>query len=251
MARQKGVFKVKGTMDDFSFYQSQDGYLVRMKGGVDAKRIKTDPAFARTRENGSEFGRAANRAKLLRTALRSLINKAKDGRVSSRLQQSMMKVLQSDTVQNRGARDFADGDIGLLKGFDFNINAKLGSTLFFPYSVAVDRVAGEAKIIVPDFVATVDVLIPGGSTHLKLIAGTSEVNPSTLEYISQVTETAWIAVDATTTPAADLVMPLTANTTDHVYVVLGVEFGQEVNGTTYVLKNGAFNALGIVEAGKV
>jgi len=49
---------LKGPIGDISFYKSKDGYLARSKGGVDKSRIKNDPAFQRTRENGSEFGRA-------------------------------------------------------------------------------------------------------------------------------------------------------------------------------------------------
>ena len=65
MARQKGIIKLKGTIGDITFYKTQDGHLAREKGGIDASRIKSDPAFQRTRENGSEFGRAGNAGSLL------------------------------------------------------------------------------------------------------------------------------------------------------------------------------------------
>ena len=64
MARQKGIVKLKGTIGDITFYKTQDGHLAREKGGVDASRIKNDPAFQRTRENGSEFGRAGKAGKV-------------------------------------------------------------------------------------------------------------------------------------------------------------------------------------------
>ena len=71
-------------MGGVSFYKtSQDGYLAREKGGVDAERIKNDPAFERTRENGAEFGRAGAAGKLLRNALRTLIINSSDSRVAS------------------------------------------------------------------------------------------------------------------------------------------------------------------------
>ena len=72
MARQDGVIKLTGQMGGISFYKSQGGHLVRQKGGIDGDRMKNDPAFARTRENNEEFGRAGASGKLLRTALRSL-----------------------------------------------------------------------------------------------------------------------------------------------------------------------------------
>ena len=49
MARQKGIIKFTGKIGDLSFYKSKDGFLALEKGGVEADRIKNDPAFARTR----------------------------------------------------------------------------------------------------------------------------------------------------------------------------------------------------------
>jgi len=72
MARQKGIIKLKGTVGDLTFYKSIDGYLVREKGGVEASRIASDPAFVRTRENNAEFGNATQAGKLLRDTVRSL-----------------------------------------------------------------------------------------------------------------------------------------------------------------------------------
>ena len=68
MARQKGVIKLEGRIGDLSFYKSGGDYLARAKGGVDGDRIKNDPAFARTRENGEEFGRAGKASKLVITS---------------------------------------------------------------------------------------------------------------------------------------------------------------------------------------
>ena len=83
MARQKGILKLEGTIGDLTFYRSQGRYLAREKGGVDASRIQNDPAFERTRENGSEFGRAGSSGKLLRNSLRELLLKASDSRMVS------------------------------------------------------------------------------------------------------------------------------------------------------------------------
>ena len=75
MAKQTGIIKLKGTIGDISFYKTTDGHLARGKGGIDPERIKNDPAFQRTRENGSEFGTAGKGGKLLRNAIRILCKK--------------------------------------------------------------------------------------------------------------------------------------------------------------------------------
>lgn len=92
MAQQKGIIKIEGTLGDLTFYKSQDGHLVKSKGGVSAERIATDPTFARTRENGQEFANAAKAGKLLRDAFRVMMLTASDGRVTSRLTKLMTEI---------------------------------------------------------------------------------------------------------------------------------------------------------------
>ncbi len=75
MARQSGLIKLKGTLDNVSFYKTKDGDLARMKTSVDGDRIANDPAFIRTRENNSEFGSSARSGKLTRDNLRPILEK--------------------------------------------------------------------------------------------------------------------------------------------------------------------------------
>lgn len=114
MARQKGIIKLAGTIGDVSFYKSKDGYLAREKGGVDGNRIKNDPAFQRTRENGSEFGRAGTSGRLIRNALRLLVQNASDSRVTGRLTKEALKVIKTDSINARGERVMAEGDLSIL-----------------------------------------------------------------------------------------------------------------------------------------
>ena len=146
MARQNGILKITGKLDDLSFYKSKDGFLVRTKGGISKDRINNDPAFVRTRENNSEFGESANTGKILRVAVRNMLMNAKDGRVTSRLTQLMSKIKNYDTTSVRGERKVAIGLVDndakvMLKGFDFNNRALLGAVMFAPFSL--DQATGE------------------------------------------------------------------------------------------------------------
>lgn len=85
MARQKGILKIEGTVGGMTFYRTQDGHLVKEKSEISADKIANDPAFARTRENGEEFGSAASSGKFFRDALRNLMMNAADNRVTSRI----------------------------------------------------------------------------------------------------------------------------------------------------------------------
>ena len=73
MAKLKSVIKIEGTLNELTFYKTQDGNLVRTKGGISGNRIANDPKFARTRENNNEFSSAAKSGKLIRNALRNLM----------------------------------------------------------------------------------------------------------------------------------------------------------------------------------
>ena len=251
MARQKGIIKLKGTIGDITFYKTQDGHLAREKGGIEASRIASDPAFQRTRENGSEFGRAGKAGKLLRTAFRPLLLNSADGRMVSRLTQRMVKVIQADLISVRGLRNVIDGEAELLFGFEFNIRGKLGTSLCAPFVANIDRVAGEINVDIAPFVPANMLAAPTGTTHFKIISGGAEVDFEAETYVVATSETAILPWDSTPTTAISQVNAVTANSTKPLFLTLGVEFYQEINGQMYPLKNGAFNPLSIAKVSGV
>lgn len=251
MAKQTGIIKLKGTIGDISFYKTTDGHLARGKGGIDPQRIKTDPAFQRTRENGSEFGTAGKGGKLLRNAIRVLLQNAKDRRVTSRLTTQVLKVVKTDTGNPRGQRTIQGGTFGLLVNFEFNINGKLATSLFAVHTNAFDRVTGEGTIDIPTFKPTTHIAAPSGTTHFKIVTGVAELDFVNETFVFDNDETAILPYDGNDTAAIDLTATVSANSTFPVVQVLGVEFYQEVNGEMYSLKNGSYNALAVKLADKV
>ena len=246
MARQKGLIKLDGTIGGITFYKTQDGYLAREKGGVDADRIANDPNFQRTRENGAEFGRAGKAGKLLRNSLRVLLQNASDRRMVSRLTSTMVKVIQADATNTRGERNVIDGEAELLTGFEFNANGKLGNTIYAPYSSAIDRVAGTLEVSIPSFKPAQMIAAPGGATHFKFVSGGAEVDFENETFTVDLQESAVLPWTAPPAAAITLTNTVTANSTHPLFLVFGIEFYQEVNGEMYPLKNGAHNALSIV-----
>ena len=247
MARQKGIIKLKGTIGDITFYKTQDGHLAREKGGIDASRIASDPAFQRTRENGSEFGRAGKAGKLLRTAFRPLLLNSADGRMVSRLTQRMVKVIQADQVSERGLRNVIDGEAELLFGFEFNIRGKLGTSLYAPYDGGINRMTGDVTVDLATFVPANMIAAPSGTTHFKIISAGAEVDFEAETYVVATSETAIMPWDGTATAAISHANAVTPGSTKPILLALGVEFYQEVNGAMYPLKNGAFNPLALVK----
>lgn len=247
MAQQEGIVPLKGTIGNITFYKSKDGFLARGKGGVDGKRIATDPAFQRTRENGFEFGRAGFAGKLLRNALRPMLQNASDSKMVSRLTREMVKVIQADEINPRGQRNVIDGESALLKGFEFNINSKLGTSLYAPFAAGINRVTGELSVNIPSFVPFNMVAAPGGTTHFRIISSGAEIDFEQANYTADLKTTGILPWDNNGTAVINLVNNVTANSTKPLFLVLGIEFYQAVNGSMYSLKNGAFNALALVE----
>ena len=247
MARQKSIFKIEGTLGDVTFYKSKDGYLVREKGGISAERFRNDPNFQRTRENSSEFGRAGKAGKTLRSCFRNLLKEVADYRMTSRLTQQMMKVIQLDATSTRGQRNVIDGETELLQGFDFNQNSKLGSCFFAPYTATLDRTTGEAGLSVSPFIPSEVIAAPGGATHFKMVTSATAVDFEAETFISTDQSTAILPWNTTESAAINLDNTLSPGLSQPLFYVFGINFYQQVNGEMYPLKNGAYNALQIVK----
>ena len=247
MAKQKGIIKLDGTIGDVTFYKSQDGYLAREKGGIPADRIANDPAFQRTRENGAEFGRAGKAGKLLRTAFRALLVNSKDRRMVGRLTSEMVKVLQLDVTNPRGQRNVIDGEAEYLTGFEFNINGKLSTTLFAPFTTTIDRVSGQVIAELEPFIPANMIVAPPGATHYKIVSSGGDIDFENEVYRVDAVATPVRPWDNVATPVFTLENGIPPNSTHPIFLVLGIEFYQQVNAQMYPLKNGSFNALSLVK----
>ena len=247
MARQSGLIKLKGTLDNVNFYKTKDGNLARMKTSVDAKRIANDPAFERTRENEKEFGSSAGSGKLLRDAVRPLAMNASDSRVVARLTKTMSLIKNLDTINSRGNRVVAEGiqtPLGLttLKGFDFNNHALLSSLFFNSYTV--NNVSGE--IVLTDLIPQQDLISPQGATHVEFSCGFVGLDFETNEKDLQQSNSVVLPIDQTQTTVTLTPTGIPSVGTTKLFL-LKIAFFQLINGTRYSMKNGAYNALQIVE----
>ncbi|RYY49961.1 MAG: hypothetical protein EOO06_05505 [Chitinophagaceae bacterium] len=251
MAKQKGVIKVQGTLDDITFTKTKNGYQAAMKSSMNKNRLLSDPAFVRTRENMSEFGRAGKAGKVLRKALRNLVQQCKDKALTSRMLKNMMVVVKADDTSTRGQRNVIDGETELLKSFEFNVNATLEGCLFAPYTGVIDRVTGVNTISIPSFVPRLNIVAPEGSTHYKIVSAATSIDFSAEVFETTESATAVLPLDDAPTVAINHTNNLPANSTHPLFLALGVQFFQQVNGIDYPLKNGAFNALSLVEVSGV
>ena len=247
MAKQSGIIKLEGPIGDITFYKSQDGMLARAKGGVDASRIQSDAAFQRTRENGEEFGRAGTAGKILRLAFRSYLQNASDSKMVSRLTKAMMEVVKADATSVRGQCNVLDGELEMLEGFDFNIDGKLSSTIFIAHTGTIGHVTRALQINIPAFSPMNAIAAPDGATHLRFISAGASIDFEGGIIEAVTSQSADIAISEAPVVAVGLLNQLTANSAHPLFLVLGIEFYQQVNGVSYSQKNGRNNALAIVK----
>ncbi len=247
MAKSNGILKIEGTIEDLTFYKKDGVNYVRRKGGIPKDRIMNDPAFARTRENGSEFGHSANTGKILRTALASLVFKAKDNKLSSRMLQLMSGIKNLDPISARGVRSVSNGlntpeGKLMLKGFDFNNRAPLKTVLFARYSL--DLVTG--AIGFSDLVVAEQFHYPQGATHIAMQSAYLNLDFDT--EISQVTYSDVVNLPINLNPSSPVLVPTALPTGTGVSIfLLMISFYQEVNGKQYSLRNEEYNVLHVIE----
>ncbi len=245
MAKQISLVKFRGTIDDLTFYTSEDGYMARKKGGVSAERIKNDPRFRLTRLNGQEFGIGGKAANLFRSAWKTEIAKAADTRITSRITKAMVAILQTDTVSDYGYRKVENGIPTSLLGFDFNAKVSLDSVFEPQQTVSIDRATGQAVITLPAYTPEKDIAAPDGTTHYSIFAAVAPINFASDAVVTNRQSTGNLVYDNTEVASGTLTLNFTPNSPDPVFLLMGIEFMKIVNGKAYEQSKGQ-NALQLI-----
>ena len=252
MAKQRGAMQAQGSIGDINFYKTQDGFLIRQHTGIDPQRIKTDPKFKRTRENGAEFGVAAKAGKLFRDTFSAVLQSGSDNRVISRLVKTLMQVVHTDTAR-RGQRTVAAGDLTLLENFECNISAPFGATMKANISVAsIDRPTGKTTLTIDSFIPEKMVSAPIGATHFKIVTGAALIDfANVIQTVDFQSTPAQLCDVADPVPAVTLTNTLPAASTLPLFLLVGIEFYQLKDNISYPLNTGAVNALKVAKVSMV
>jgi hypothetical protein len=168
MSKQIGLIKVKGKLDDVSFYQKDGQNYVRMAKGPSKNRIMTDPAFQRTRENNREFGGSIMAAKAFRKALTPVLKFA-DRKLGGR-SMKVFKSINSKAEGIRGQRPIKLSSHGaVLQKFEINSKLELAAVFKAPFTLehTANRTSGTLKV--PAFSPLQHIYAVPGATHFRLI----------------------------------------------------------------------------------
>jgi hypothetical protein len=247
MASQMGMFPFRGKIGNVVFYKLNGKWVARAKGGPTAEQIATDPRLVRTRENSAEFGRAMTASQLLRATFQAMVHPNPDKLLARRLLTTMISVVQADGKSERGLRNVLDGKLELVEGFEFNEHGKLSNIFRAPYSSAINRETGEMKISIPAFIPQEMVTAPPSATHLKLISGGAELDFENKAFKVDFNSSRELPLNNVGTPEIVLNNVVPVNSTQPLFLALGIDFYQEVNGVMYRLTDGTFNAMAIVK----
>ena len=251
MARQGGILKVRGKLDDMSFYQgkgrkNKTEHLVRQKGGVSAERIANDPNFQRVRENNSEFARAGLMTKAVYNAFVNVTIYARDGQAASRLTKAFRENLAKDDVNIRGEREIQWDDMAELDGFQFNATRQFNATYGGKFStVKKDK---DLVVEVAEILPLYDIKNQAEASHARLeicvltigMDGSTRDKTQAMSFIDCYQETAF--------GASSLVFEGAAEDAETILICVSVKLFQEMNGAKYLLRNKSFNASTLLPA---
>jgi len=253
MAKQSGVVKIRGTIDDLTFSKTANGNLVRKKGTtVTKEKIATGKQYARMRENMDEFARAAEAARLFRTVFNESMAFCIDKTLINRSSTIMTALLLSDPVSDRGERNVMNGDAKLLKGFLLNSKGSFTVICSKEYSTSIDRTTGKLIFNMGAFIPGDVIKAPPGSTHFQFYSAAASINFDTGE--SELTQESSVPIlngDKTATAVIMHEHQVTPLSTAPLFLLVGIRFSQEVNGKQYPLYNAVYNTLCIADVDSV
>lgn len=261
MAKQTGLLRYSGSMGGVRHFKIKglQGDFAGLVGGPTAEQIKNDSAFARTRENMSEFGVCASAGKSIRVGLSQIIKQMSDSQLTGRLTALMKQINLEDTTNARGQRSIEISlNQNLIAGINFNVNVSLAGIFNAPYTLTNTPARDSADFDIPAFNPTNLVNAPAGATHFRLVnaivgisdwkynsaTSTYEETDPLLNAISDIKYSAYLPLNAVT-PATTITTLLPGSpsmpTTVSVLNCIGIEFYQQVGGNYYLFAQG--NAL--------
>ena len=252
MAKVRGFLKLQGSMGETTFMKQKNGNNWRSQDKlvISPDRFKSDPKFARVRENATEFTRAAHGGALIRDSISSLVKDVKDKNLSSRMFAKLMEVIKSDVISPRGGGNLVDGNLTLLEGFRFNPAAQLTKVLTPLIATTVDRVTGHMTAVIPVFVPTLELNTPAGATHFQFVSAGIEVDFELGTFKTDIQKGLQQLIQPAPTVALTLTHTLTPNSTHPLLLVFGIRFFALSGAVMSPMLNAATNVLEIVAVSK-
>lgn len=248
MAKLKSIFNIEGTLGEMTFFKKRDGsYFIKQKSSISRERVLNDPRFARTRENGAEFGTVAQSAKLVRKGATMFIGSAKDPSLTRRLVALFAKVKRMDSISDRGKRNVYEGLLtvegkALLRGFEFNGKADLSTIMRYPFSLD----ANTGDVTFDGLFPRTMVKFPESATHVSFSSGAMRVDFELGETDMEYSKVKNLKLDMK--EVSFVLQPHKMPKGEgFIFFFLLIKFFQEVNGIQYPLNSEPYDVLTLLE----
>jgi hypothetical protein len=222
MAIQTGLIHIRGTLGDVTFFKTTDGYKVKMKGGPTRQQFKRSRRFVRSRECSTEFTRATQAIKLIKDGIRPYLRSCADTRFYGRMTALLVKVVRSDSVNERGKRKLLPENLHLLRGFkmkkDVSSGVQIKTTIVNNGEVRID--ASLAPILTRE-------VAKAGATHVRMFVCVSSLDLEAEKNVTTIFSSKIESVQALTLAETFV---YTGDMNDALLFFAGVEYMQFVNG---------------------
>lgn len=169
MSKIESIFNPRGNLGGVNFYMRDGQLYARKVTSMDGQRIKTDPAFQRTREINQEFAGIAKCSKAARFGLNSTMITIGDSKVTTRMNSVVRKVLYNgEGPKGQRSIDLV-ANKSYLVGFEWDVQDQVAQ--IFPYTCEMTSNADrtEVTLIIPPFHPMNGVAYPPNATFMRFL----------------------------------------------------------------------------------
>jgi hypothetical protein len=262
MGRQYGPVHLSGQFGDMQYSIDEGQGKAKLVQTVSKERILTDPNYALTRQNMSEFKAAVFAAKALRMCFGPAAARFAERYLTGRLNKLMRSVI-SRGVGNAGERSFEVlPNLHLFQNLQLDRKEPFEGRFRERFVVTPDVDRHTATVDIADFDTEFGLLTPQGATHFRLFLSVGALSDLSYSVTDQVYEVVSPDVSQLNGIAASSYLPiggmmgsslqLVASlpgtpilpVTAGLVVCLGVEFYRKINGNYGRMASG--NAMKLV-----
>ena len=176
MPKQKGLLKLKGTLQGQCYYQLNGKYVVRKAVGPSRERINTDPAFVNVKSNNQEFAAASKLSKAIRDGLSNNAKQFKDSYMAGRLTGCCRKIIQKGSGELGQREANLHNNPKALLGFQLNKAVPFNQIYTVKPKITNNNARNHIIISIPKSTLNNHKQRPKAATHFQLTAALSMVS---------------------------------------------------------------------------
>ena len=176
MAKQKGIIKIKGTIQGLCYYKLNGKDIIRKASGPSKERINSDPAFVNVKANNQEFRAAVLIAKSIIRGLGPMAKKFRDTYMQSRLTGICCKIIQNGDGRLGQREANLCNKPNELIGFQLNKSQSFSKIYTAQIQITYNKQQNDITIIIPKSRESNLNIRPKNASHFILTLAVSIVS---------------------------------------------------------------------------